>query len=147
MNQNDQFEQRLQRQPIRQLPAHWREDILSVARAGSPHPSTEDFRPLGWLSTLNAQLATLLWPRPKAWAGLAALWLVILGVNFATRGTSPTLEARPVTPISPDTLWLLKQREQLLAEMSGGFEPREAGRPKAAPPRPRTERRNEQLNS
>jgi anti-sigma factor RsiW len=121
--------------------------VVTAAQSDArSRPSTLDARPPGWLSTINSQLSTLLWPHPKAWAGLAAVWLVILGVNFATGETTPRLEAR-VTPPSPDTLRLLKQQEQLLAELSGWAEPREADRPKATPPRPRTERRDEQLNA
>jgi len=92
-------------------------------------------------------LAALLWPHPKAWAGLAAAWVFILAANFATRETSPTLAAHRAVPLSPDTLRLLKQQEQLLAELSGRFEPREADRPKTTMPRPHTERRNGMLNA
>ena len=122
--------------------------LVSSAKSGAhPHPSPLAPRPLGWLSTFNSQLSALLWPHPKAWAGLAAAWLVILAVNLATRETAPALEARRVTPLSPDTLRLLKQQEQLLAELSGQFKPRDADRPKAMPPGPRTERREESLNA
>jgi anti-sigma factor RsiW len=121
--------------------------IAAAKSAAAPRPLPLAPRPSGWLSTLNPQLSALLWPHPKAWAGLAAVWLVILAVNFATRETAPTLQARSVAPISPDTLRLLKQQEQLLADLSGRSEPREAGRPKAILPRPRTERRDEMLNA
>jgi anti-sigma factor RsiW len=122
--------------------------VVTAAQSESrPRPSPLARRPSGWLSTFNSQISSLLWPHPKAWAGLAAVWLVILAVNFASRETSPTLEARRVTPISPDTLRLLKQQEQLLADLSGRSEPREANRPRATSPRPRTDRREEWLNA
>jgi len=124
------------------------QQVVAAAQSDArPRPSTLDSRPLGWLSTINAQLSAVLWPHPKAWAGLAAVWLVILAVNFGTREATPMLDARRVTPPSPDTLRLLKQQEQLLAELSGRFEIREADRPKVMPPRPRTERRDEMLNA
>lgn len=132
-------------------PALWEQverRVVSTAKSGlhlGPSPIAPP--PSGWLATLNSQLATLLWPHPKAWAGLAAVWLVILAVNFTTRETAPTLEARRVAPLSPDTLRLLKQQQQLLAELSGQPELRDADRPKAAPPRPRTERRGELLKA
>lgn len=122
--------------------------VVAMAQSDTrTRPPTLASRPLGWLSTINSQLSTLLWPHPKAWAGLAAVWFVILAANFATRETAPVLEARRVTTPSPDTLRLLKQQERLLAELSGWSEPREANLPKAMPPRPRTERRDEQLNA
>jgi hypothetical protein len=49
--------------------------------------------------------------------------------------------------LSPDTLRLLKQQEQLLADLSGRFDSRDADRPKMIAPRPRTERREEWLNA
>jgi anti-sigma factor RsiW len=124
--------------------ALWEQVERRVVAAAKPGAAP---RPSGWLSTFNSQLSALLWPHPKAWAGLAAAWLVILAVNLATRETAPALEARRVTPLSPDTLRLLKQQEQLLAELSGQFKPRDADRPKAMPPGPRTERREESLNA
>jgi len=122
--------------------------VVAAAKPGAaPRPSLLAPRPSGWLSTINSQVSALLWPHPKAWAGLAALWVVILAVNFATREIAPTIEARRAAPLSPDTLRLLKQQGQLLAELSSQSQPREADRPKAMPPRPRTDRRDEMLNA
>jgi anti-sigma factor RsiW len=124
------------------------QQVAAAAKfAAAPRPLPLAPRPSGWLSTLNSQLSTLLWPHPKAWAGLAAVWVLIFAVNFASRETTPGLEARQVKVLTTETVRSLKQREQLLAEVSGLPENREAGRPKAMPPRPRTERRNELLNA
>jgi hypothetical protein len=74
---DDPFEQRLQRQPLRQIPPAWREDILSaVARAASPQPSTVDSRPAPWWRGR-------LWPHPVAWGGVGAAWLLIFALNYA----------------------------------------------------------------
>ena len=143
----DDFEKHLQRQPTRLTPPAWRTEILSAARAASSRPSTLDPRAAGWLSTLNSQPSTLLWPHPKAWAGLAAVWLVVLALNFAARDTTPGLETRLVRALTIETVRSLKQREQLLAEVSAPLEFRESDRPKAIPPRPRTERRYELLRA
>jgi len=99
-----------------------------------------------WLSTLNSQLSTLLWPCPQAWAGLAAVWLVILGANCAMR-EAPTMTSRQITPPSPQVRELLKRQEQLLAELVGPLEKPEAGRPGPLAPRPRSQRRDEFLNA
>src|SRR5664280_2576256 len=89
----DDFEKRLQREPLRQIPGEWREQILSAARQASlaEHaPRTTQHAPPSpsLLSTIHHQLSTLLWPHPTAWAGLAAVWLMILGVNLTTQDAS-----------------------------------------------------------
>jgi hypothetical protein len=145
MNTEDQFEQRLRRQPVKPIPSAWREEILSAARAAGSRPSTLDPRP-SVLSTISHQLSTLLWPHPKAWAGLAAVWLVIFAVNFATADKT-TVTAGNIPPASADTLKGLRHQEQLLAELNDQPEPREAERPKVVPPRPRSQRREEVLTA
>jgi len=88
----------------------------------------------------------LFWPHPKAWAALAGVWLVILGVQFGIRDESPRSFARQ-SPPSPQVRELLKQQEQLFAELVGPKEHREAARPKSVAPQPRSSRREEILNA
>jgi hypothetical protein len=134
----DEFEQRLRRQPLRPAPAQWRDEILVAAQtSGSPRPTP---RPRArFLPTLTSRLAGLLWPSPKAWAGLATIWAVMLAMQFSTREAGPQLAARPA-PASPQILAVLNSQKQLLADLlterSG---PREADRPKAGGGRPRSE--------
>ena len=115
----DDFETRLQRQPMRQIPGAWREQILSAARQASParhappvlRSSTAEggrtthhaLASRSLLSTFNHQFSTLLWPHPTAWAGLAAAWLVIIGINLATRDPA-TVAARHAAPLAPQVL-------------------------------------------
>jgi hypothetical protein len=141
MNTEDQFEQRLRRQPVKPIPSAWRDEILSAARTASPRPSTLDPRP-SVLSTIRHQLSALFWPHPKAWAGLAAVWLAIFAVNFTTADKA-TVAAGNIPPTPADTLKGWRYQEQLLAELNDGLEPREAKRPKAVPPRPHSQRREE----
>jgi hypothetical protein len=140
MNRNDPFEQRLQRQPLRPVPSAWREEILSAAEraAGSSHTSR--------LTPHSSWWCELFWPHPKAWAALAGVWLVMLGVQFALRDASPRSFARQ-SPPSPQVRELLKQQEQLFAELVGPKETREADRPKSVAPQPRSSRREEILNA
>ena len=138
---SDNFEQRLRRQSPRQMPTGWREEILSaVTNAVSRHSSP--FARHSLLSTINHQLSTLLWPHPRAWAGLAAVWLVILAVNFSARDDSAAV-AKKVSPLTPEMRMVLKQQKMILAEL---IEPREtpmAEPRKLYPPKPRSELRNE----
>jgi hypothetical protein len=137
MNRDD-FENNLQRQSLRQLPATWHEEILAAAHvAAGSRLSTLGSRP-SWLSILNHQLSAILWPSPKAWAGLAAVWLVILAANLATRDGSPVL-ARSALPPSPTVLAELRQQRRLLAELIGQNVPLEAEPAGSSSPRPRSE--------
>ena len=135
---NDDFEQKLQRQLLRQIPGGWREEILMTAEsvAGSRH-SPPVTRP-SWLSTLNSQLSTILWPHPNAWAGLAAVWILILAVDFSTRDQSPVVAEKSAPP-SSEVIVELKQQQRMLAELIGAGQAREAEAPRFLP-QPRSER-------
>ena len=132
-DETEQFERRLSRQPLREIPGEWRSDILSAAkRASRPEPHTSS------LSTFTNQLSTFFWPHPKAWAGLAVVWVLILAMNFATRDTSPRMVEKSLPP-SPEVIAELKKQQQLYAELIGSHEPLDADRQKLFPPRPRSE--------
>jgi len=109
----DDFEQRLKRQPLRQVPADWRREILAAARSAQPpHPASRGpHRSL--LSTLNHQLSTLLWPHPKAWGALAAIWILIFAVNFSMPDETPAM-AQKTSPPAPETVSELRQQRLLL---------------------------------
>lgn len=140
MNEN-QFEERLRYQPPREVPAEWRNEILSTARAVGSRASAGDPQPR-LFSTLIAQLSTVFRPHPRAWAGLAAAWVVILALQLTSR--EPTaVAARNMRPLSPEMLMVLRQQKLLLAELVERPEPRPADRPKPVSPRPRSDRYSE----
>jgi hypothetical protein len=131
------FEQRLQGQPLRKIPPAWRAKILSTACGSDSRPSPLHARPSSWWREL-------LWPCPQAWAGLAAVWLVILAVHSVTRDPLPVREARKATTASRNVLLALKEQEQLLAELIGPpLTPSPADKPKPFIPQPRSERRED----
>ena len=138
---SDNFEQRLQHQSPRQIPTGWREEILSGANSAA-HPSPIATRPARFPSSIFHLLSSILWPHPRAWAGLAAIWIFIFGVNFATRDSSPPI-ARKISPLTPEMRMVLKEREKILTELIEPREPLVAERRKLFPPRPRSELRNE----
>jgi hypothetical protein len=146
MNGQDQFERRLQRLAPAKLPPSWRDEILEAARAtaASPRPSATAPR---LPASLGSRLAAWLWPHPTAWAGLAALWLLIAGLNLATREPSRLAVSRPARPPSPEMRELLKQQEQMFAELVGPMEKPEADRPRPAAPQPRSQRRPDFINA
>ena len=123
MNPHDPFEERLRRQPLRRVPREWREDILAAASAASRERELAGRRELqtGW----RVWLQSLFWPAPRAWAGLAAAWVVILLLNVATREpATPSQYAAQRPPDSPAARQLLREQQQLFAELA---EPREHG--------------------
>jgi hypothetical protein len=77
-----------------------------------------------------------------AWSGLAAAWLVILGLNFAARDSAPeqTIAARQSRPT--ETLQAVREQKRLLAELTGLVEEPSHETPRFVP-RPRSERRHE----
>lgn len=133
---NDDFEQKLQRQPLRQIPGGWRGEILATAGRKSEAKGRE--REWFWPSSLVTRLSTILWPSPVAWAGLAAVWILILAVDFSMRDPAPVM-AEKSAPSSPEVIVELKQQQRLLAELMGPRDSSDTDRPKKSGPRPRSE--------
>jgi hypothetical protein len=131
----EQFESRLSRLPLRKIPGEWRGEILAAANFCLSPPVTRR----SFLSTFNHQLSTLLWPHPKAWAGLAAVWVFIFALNFSMRDSSPRLAAKSAPP-SPEVMVELKQQQRMFAELVGSYEAPDADRRKIFPPKPHSER-------
>jgi hypothetical protein len=135
----DEFEKRLQRQPLRQAPCEWRAEILTAARDAQTVRHASRITHHSWLSTFNHQLSTLFWPHPKAWAGLAAVWIFIFAVNFPLRDPSPRMAEKSAPP-SPEVIVELKKQQRMFAELVGSYESPDADRRKVFSPRPRSER-------
>ena len=135
----EQFEQRLSRQPLKSIPAGWRAEILTAACAVPVARHVPPVTRRSLLSTINHQLSTLLWPHPQAWAGLAAVWIFIIALNFSMRDPAPRLTEKSALP-SPEVIVELRQQQLLLAELMGPREARDADRPRIFTPRPRGER-------
>lgn len=130
----DEFEQQVSRQPLRQIPAGWREEIMVAAAAAVPRSAPHT----SILSTLKSQLSALLWPCPQAWAGLAAVWALIFVVNFSMRDR-PQTTAEKAPPPSPQMVAELKQQRLMLVELIGSGQAADAEPPKFVP-LPRSER-------
>jgi hypothetical protein len=134
----DDFEQKLQRQPLRQVPGEWREEILAAATGRGSRVENREQEGC-WPSTLVSRLSSLLWPHPKAWAGLAAVWILILAVDFSARDKTPVM-AEKTAPPSPEVIVELRRQQRLLAELIGPRDTRDADRSKPLVPQPRSER-------
>ena len=149
-DETEQFEQRLKRQPLHQIPAEWRREILSVAEKAQPkrrsltdslsqreRVGVRGNRPV--LNCFGSWLRDLFWPHPVAWAGLAAIWIFILGANVSLRDNT-TVMAKKTPPPSPEMIAELRQQQRLLAELIGPNDVNVADRPKPFVPQPRSER-------
>ncbi len=122
----NEFEKRLQRVPLKALPTEWRAEVLAAAVPPAPsRVSRGDYLAGGWRS--------LFWPHPIAWAGLAAVWVVIALLHCSQRDDAPVLAEKSAPP-SPEMLADLRQQQKLLVELLGPPGAGEADRPKKTGP-------------
>jgi hypothetical protein len=141
---SDDFEQRLQRQPLREVPGEWRSDILSNAHQALYEKSQASFWSRAWQHILkpNTKAAILLWPSSKAWASLAVVWVLLLIVNFSTNEKSRFVSPGSLKP-TKETFMAWREQERLVIEILEPHETPVADKPKPVVPRPRSERQNE----
>jgi len=121
----DDFEKKLERQPMRAVPAGWRAQILREAVA-----AVSDRRSLAQYKRRSETAATawwreLLWPRPMAWGSLAATWVVIAALYLATPPT-PVLTAKQQTPLSRETMQCLAEQRREMAALLDSADERPA---------------------
>jgi hypothetical protein len=132
MNSND-FEKKLARQPMRAVPGEWRARVLREAVA-----AVCDRRGLAQSERRSQTAATvwwreLLWPRPTAWAGLAAAW-VIIAVFHAATPAAPVVAWQMTAP--QETIrHFAEQRRELAALLSSSSEIAAPQQPKLPGPR------------
>ncbi len=134
----DEFEQQLQRQPLRSPPEEWRREILEAANAAA-RARTPAFSPPG-----EPWWREWLWPSPRAWGGLAAAWVIILALNAAKPGT-PAGFANGSPPPSREMIMALSAQRRELAELLGDAQETSPAT-KPALPRPRSERQTQRTS-
>lgn len=140
---NNDFEQRLQRQPERKIPGGWRAEVLARAQAAATSVQTPPPARPSWLQLFQALLSR---PQRVAWAGLVGVWLMILAMNVAARDNTHTLGPGASLP-TPETWQALKQQKRLLAELVDHPAADGTGRAKAIPAGPHSRRREETLTA
>jgi hypothetical protein len=137
-----EFENRLSRQPMKPIPGGWRNEILAAAnrtQAGGEAVRAADGR--AGFAPFRGWLAGVLWPHPVAWAGLAAVWLVVIALNFTTRDRTPVLAGR-VQPPPQEVRAAVWQQQRMLAELIGPADAHTAGQLRDLLSKPRSERIN-----
>ena len=134
----EQFERRVQAQPIKKIPAGWRAEILAVAQKAET--ARCDVRGQRSALSLPGWLSSLFWPHPKAWAGLAAVWVCILLLNFSNRDRPHIIAEKTSSAPPPEMVAELKQQRLMFAELIGATELRVADRQKSYSPKPQGKR-------
>lgn len=133
--ERDDFEQRLREQPLRELPLEWRNRILSAAQAAS---QANEKHPTGDTPLLRVRLAALLWPAPKAWAGLAFIWLLLTIANQATLNPA-RITASTGSQHAHAAIAAWKEEERILAELIQSAQATVPEVPRRIAPQPRSE--------
>src|SRR5262245_46792904 len=120
--------------------------VKTNERVGTSSPVPQ---PGGWqslISTLSREMRAG-WNRaPRVWSGLGLAWVVILSLNVATPESDTTAAARQQAPSASEMHFALKQKQVLMVDLAFGAERSPAGNTKAAPPAPRSDRRENTLN-
>jgi len=142
----DDFENKLRRQTPRQIPAEWRVDILRTAQSVAASERNSSRLPQSLFSLLNEKLFALLWPHPKAWAGLAAVWLVIWAMSFYP-ADQPIAVAKQAVPPSRELMIALREQRRELAKLVEPVVAKDAEPHRSFRPSPRSERREEMLTA
>jgi hypothetical protein len=129
----DDFEKLLQEQPMRQVPGHWRADILKSAASASSPQRLQSENQKSWLHQL-------LWPCPQAWGALAAVWIVVLFLNASARDTSVQTVQTAKIPTQPrEVMMAVKLQLQFRAELMSAIDVPVAEPPKLGAPQSRIE--------
>jgi len=114
---NSEFENQLQRQPMREIPLQWRARIIAAAQ---PSPSW-------WHDWF--------WPCPQAWAVLGAAWVVIF-VFYFMAPDEPRLAGNNYPPQS---FAVSQQQAVMMAQLLGSTDADEPPAAMPAGPKPRSE--------
>lgn len=107
----ERFEEWMAGEPVRRIPPEWKPDILGAA---APAASPRHIQP-AWRS--------LLWPSPRAWAALAAGWIVALGLNLAAAGPDLPSDAETATRNTPAATAAFAEQRRLMLELAGIIAP------------------------
>jgi hypothetical protein len=128
----DDFEKQLQQQPMRQVPGHWRGQILQEARKSeirNPKPEGQ-----------KSWLYQLFWPCPQAWGALAAVWIVVVFLNASARDTSvQTVQIAKASTQPREVMMAVKLQLKFRAELMSANDVPVAEPPKLSAPQSRIE--------
>ncbi len=84
-------------------------------------PATESAERFSISCAARGLWSELIQPYRRIWAGLAAVWVVILALNLAAGGgdSGPKMAQTKMTPPTPEVAEALREQKQLMAELLG----------------------------
>ena len=133
-------------EPTPETQSRWAKTIQAAAEVNRHE---EPVRELTFAATVgNAvrlSFRELVWPCRHIWAGLTAVWIIILVANLSMQDHSPATPAK-AAPV-PEIIMTWQQQERLLAELIGPNEMSAATPPKPFSPQPSSQRRFEFLTA
>jgi hypothetical protein len=131
----NEFERKLERQPLRPIPREWKAEIFAALDRLAQRPAStcegsdsERFAGSaamvegGHLLRLSALWREWLWPSPAAWAALLALWAGLLALYFSAPQTRATVATQPTAPLTSaprGSLLAFQTQHGLAAEVVG----------------------------
>lgn len=134
----DDFEKKLQRQPLRNIPDDWRDAILRAAHERTPsapqHPE-----PI-LIHVLLIAWRELIRPCRYAWSVMAVLWLFFWIINAQTQLAGVPRGIVATTRAWSEKIRLFEEQRRVLAELTGTIDSSAAEPPRWAHPKPRSER-------
>jgi len=133
----DDFEKKLCQQPLRPIPAEWRSRILAGA-AEKARPRSVGF------DSRQSWISSFLWPYPRAWEALAAIWIALLTIHLSLADRSSS-QVRQDDSQSPQVAQVLKEQRRLMAELIGQSSIPDAEPAKPTLVRPQSRRTQQQL--
>jgi hypothetical protein len=113
-----------------------RSEVVARLRQEKPFaaPAPDLVRPVNFWVLLWRELIL---PSRQVWAGIAAVWVLILAVNLALRDPAPAGK----TMVSAPTMMSFQEQQQLVNELlADRAQPHDADRPKTVQPGPRSMR-------
>lgn len=135
---NNDFEKKLQDQPLRRAPAEWRGEILRAAKPVARRETDETVAPF-WQLIFGRY--------PVASAAFAGFWMVLIAVNLMLfSGTGSSSHGRSIARSNePSSIWRLQSEElQQIASGDVHFAPEQsAPAPTKLPSSPRSDLRKE----
>jgi len=127
------------------------QSVVAAAALGARSPIPIAVPAAAWwsavLSSLDRQLRAGWHRSPKAWAGLAAAWVVIAVLNLTAREPETRAASSQRTPAVSEVRFAVSQKRMIMAELTGLPAQAPTEDEKTIPPKPRSERPKATLNT
>ena len=134
----DDFEKRLQQQPLRHIPGDWRAEILRTAQEQAPfavRPPEPRLRRVVLIIWRE-----LVYPCRFAWSGMAGLWLIFWMVNAHTQLAGTPAGSPPSARTASERIRICDEQRRVLVELTGPIDSSPIERSRRDSPKRHSER-------